>query len=141
MDRAEEIIDELKIVCESLGMPVEIDRRFDLDGDEMPLAVIRTGDEESAWRDSDPSAVWFRRWLMRPSVEISIREPRTALQTAAANAIWMGFIAAFRDSKLNDKGLLATASKPTMLREVELPDEGVEFVRILITLELHFERK
>ena len=138
MDRAEEITQELRAACESLGMPVDIDRRLDIGKEDLPLVVIRTGEEESAPVEGAPNLIWDRRWIMRPEIEIYIREPRTSEQRARLAGLWAQFRAAMSDSRILD--LIADNSMPEMKRIQIQVDDAADVAGLLIELGLTFDR-
>ena len=143
MDKADLIIDKLVEACAAIDpeIPVELDRRYDLsddaDSDEIPLIIITTGDEDMAPQASANQAIFDRRWVIRPVVNIVFEKP-TSQQRAEISRLWAGFREQFKASGILD--LLAHNTMPEMSKQVIRPEDDVHTVSLQIELGLTFER-
>ena len=144
MDRAEEIMQELKAVCESLGLPVEVDRRFPVTADpqsegapdDMPLIVLRTGAEDA---DEPNFKAWDFRWQMSPFVIFFLqdRDDPDALR-GQANALWLNFLSGLKASRVPQ--LLTRNTAPVLSRDIQPMAGRPDVVMMVVSMELSFER-
>ena len=143
MSREDEIIDKLVEACLAIDpdFSVEVDRRYDLsdesDSDDIPIIMIATGDLDIAPQGSANQAIYDRRFVMRPVINIVFEKP-TSQQRAEISRLWEAFLDQFRESGILE--LLAHNTIPEMRREVIRPDDDVHMVSIQIELGLTFQR-
>lgn len=142
-DRAEEIMTALVAVAETLGLPVEIDRAYPVmtdpvgDGpDDMPLVVVRTGDEEM---DEPVAKAWGRRWIMRPSIIVFLqnRENPNALR-GQASALWLQILEAVKASPI--ERLITRTTVPVMTKDLQPMAGRPDVLMMVVGFELRFER-
>jgi hypothetical protein len=139
-DRAEEILQELLTIAAKIdpAIPAELDRRYDIADEDLPLIVVRSGDEEVAPAEGAPQVIWDRRWVMTPSIEIYIREPATSKQRAEMSRLWAAFRAEFKASRMLQ--LISQGTLPEMKRTAIEPDESADIAGLSIELGLTFDR-
>jgi hypothetical protein len=137
MDRGDEILAELESIARKLDLPFEIDRRYDVDEKDLPLVVLRTGEEESAPADGAPPVLWDRRWVMRPDFEIYVRVAPSQ-QRAELARLWGELRSAVRDSRL--LRLVATNTLPEMKRSTIASGERADISCLLVEFALTFDR-
>jgi hypothetical protein len=93
MDRGDELMAALAAAAEATGFAVETDRRYPIGEAELPRAIVRSGAEETA--SVDPQ-LWFRRWIMRPAVEIYVEADDAAASRAQVSAAVAAILDAVR---------------------------------------------
>lgn len=140
MDKAQRILDEIERIANTLGPAVEVDRGVDVHADgrsDFPLIVMRTGEEETAPTDDLPFQLWDKRWAIRPSIEVYLKDrDKSALRTEAGR-IWSEFREGIRDGILStDKRLLVQSELPMLKRAVD-PAEGRSDI-VILTIEMAF---
>lgn len=136
-DRADAIIDALKVVSEDLGYPVEIDRVHEVSDEDCPLVVVRTGDEEAADFEGRSNISWDRIWKMDPTIEVYLREPSSNKQRAVLSKSWTDFLAAFDGSQVFD---LMTHGHPPEVRREIIRTQNPAIVGVAIELGIYFQR-
>ena len=140
MDRAEEIIQELVAIAGSLdeNIPVELDRRYDLDEDQdLPIVIVRSGDEEAAPPSGAIQAVFDRRWVMSPEVHVFFKAP-TSQQRAEVNRLWAEFRRRFSESRILE--LISSGSLPEVRRTLIAPADETDIAGFVVELGLTFDR-
>lgn len=140
MDRAEEIMLELLAVAQGLdpAIPVELDRHLDIAEEDLPLIIVRSGEEEAAPASGAPQIIFDRRWIMRPEVEIYIRQFDATTRRAELNQLWAAFRTGFKSSRI--LSLVAQGSLPEMRKTTVQPGESAETAGLLVELGLTFDR-
>lgn len=139
MDKAELILLEIVRVAETLGMSVELDRRFSISIQDAPLVVVRTGEEELSPPENAKLPAWDRRWIMRPSVEIYLHDQDDRRQRAELSRLWLAFLAEFRKSKIVSE-YIPRGYLPQIKRDLILPDEYAAIGGVSIDLGIVFDR-
>lgn len=144
MDRAEEIMQEIFGVCNQMGLPVEIDRRYPVTADaqyegapdDMPLIVLRTGTEEA---DEPNFKAWDFRWQMSPYVIFFLqdREGPDDLR-GQANALWLSFLSGLKSSNLTK--LLTRNTAPVLSRDLQPMAGRPDVLMMVVSMNLSFER-
>lgn len=146
-DRAEEILDELVRLAGTLGktsapdaekIPAHLDWRHDLAEEDLPIAIVRSGDEEMSPAAGAGQEIADRRWTIRPEVEIYLRAAPSA-QRAELSRLKAEFRRAFfRDSQIMD--LIAYGSIPDVRISTVQPEGEIDICGLSIELGLTFER-
>lgn len=139
MDRAEQILLELVRVAETLGLPVEIDRRFRISLEDIPLIVVRTGEEELSPPESAKLPAWDRRWVMRPGVEIYLHDEDDRRQRAELSRLWLAFLAEFKKSRIVSE-YIPRGYIPEIKRDFILPNDYSVVGGLSVDLGIVFER-
>jgi len=144
MDKAQKILDEIERIANTLGPAVEVDRGVDVHADgrsDFPLIVLRTGDEETAPSDTTPFLKWDQRWVVRPVLEIYLKDRDNAALRSEASRIWSEFREAVRDGILTaDRRLLVQSELPVLKRTVEPADGRSDIIIATIEMEFVFDR-
>lgn len=139
-----EIMSEVKACLESIeGLRVERDRRQPEGDQELrdngPLAILYTGERETAPAEESPAIIWSRRWELKPVITVLIADAETDAQRDELERIEDAFITALDGSRLNENDLLARGTGPEFKTEFRHPDAadlgGAEFF-----LNLTYER-
>ena len=144
MDKADQILAEVERIARTLGPSVEVDRGVDVHADrgsDLPLIVLRTGEEEVAPTEDMPFQKWDMRWVIRPSLEVYLKDRDPAELRTEHSRIWADFRAALRDSVLTtDRRMLVQSALPEIKRTVE-PEEGrSDIVIMIIEMAFVFDR-
>lgn len=143
-DRAEEIMTALVGIAESLGLPVEVDRVYAVEADprengtpgDMPLVVVRTGNEEM---DDPKPNTWRRRWIMTPTMVVFLKntENPNGLR-GQAQALFLQVLDALEASAIPK---LITRNTPPVHGKALKPVVGrPDVLMLIINFELRFER-
>ena len=139
MDRAEEILTALQQIATTAGYTVERDRVYPISGADMPLAVLRTGEEESVPLDNAPAHSWASRWEMRPTIEVWLHDVDPDALSAAGRSAFN----AVREATVAHPTLLellAHGQPPRMSVNFERIDDAPDVLAVEIGFELTFER-
>jgi len=144
MDKAQKILDEVERIANTLGPAVEVDRGVNVHSDgrtDFPLIVLRTGEEETAPSDSTPFLKWDQRWVVRPALEVYLKDRDKAALRAEASRIWSEFREAVRDGILTtDRRLLVQSELPGVKRTVDPAEGRSDIVVMTIEMEFVFDR-
>lgn len=73
-------------LADALGAAFEIDRPYDLDEEELPVVVMRTGRKEVVEDDDMPDDDWDAIWLLEPSIEVWLTAGTPTQASAMRNA-------------------------------------------------------
>jgi hypothetical protein len=143
-DRAEEIMTALVGVAETLGMPVEVDRAYPVLADprsdgtpaDMPLVVVRTGEEDM---DSPEAKAWRRRWVMTPSMVVFLKntENPNALR-GQAQELFLQVLDAVEASAIPK--LITRNTSPLMRKDLKPVVGRPDVLMLIVSFELRFER-
>lgn len=143
-DRAEEIMTALVAVAETLGLPVEVDRAYAVlfdpraDGTpaNMPLVVLRTGEEDM---DNPVAKAWRRRWIMAPQMVVFLKntDNPNALR-GQAQALFLQILNAVEASAIPK--LITPTTSPVMRKELKPVVGRADVLMLVIGFELRFER-
>lgn len=137
MSKSDQIMDALVAACETLDLPVEIDRLYEVGDNDCPRIVIQTGDEETAEIEGRDLLTWDRKWVMRPSVEFHLWEHDSTKQREALSKAWNDFLAAFKRSDVIP--LMTRGSAPDLRREI-LGASNPARVGFAVDLDIYFDR-
>lgn len=138
MDNATLIIDELVSICESLGYRVELDRVFPVQESQIPLIVVRTGEEEL--EEGSNLLTFDSLWTVRPSVEHYIVGSDTSTVRAELNSFWSQFRTAFKQSAIVSQPLIRENSLPSYSRTVISPSSNPKIAGQFLNFELPIRR-
>lgn len=143
-DRAEELMSALVSVAETLGMPIEVDRAYPVLSDprsdgtpaNMPLVVVRTGEEDM---DAPEAKAWRRRWVMTPSMVVFLKnsDNPNALR-GQAQGLFLQILDAVEASPI--PRLITRNTSPMIRKELKSVVGRPDILMLSILFELRFER-
>lgn len=137
-DKADEILNEIVSIAQSLGMPVEIDRPYDIDESELPLVIVRSGDEETIDDGDMPQEAWDITWRMSPAIEVLVPADDPLALRDELNTHWATLRGAVAGSSLLD--LVRGGSRPAMRKEPLTIDERPGIAGFAVEITVEFER-
>ncbi|GAW37001.1 hypothetical protein RA2_04076 [Roseovarius sp. A-2] len=137
-DAADAVVNEVVSVAQSLGLPVEIDRPYDFDEEELPLVVVHTQDEELIDEEGMPREAWDVTWRIAPVIEVWVRadDPLTIRSTLSGH--WSTLRTAIRDS--NILSLVRGGSRPGLVKKKEEIEGRPGLAGFSVEIECEIER-
>lgn len=139
-DRAEELMDALETVCESMGLTVERDRVLPIQQNQLPLVVLRTGEELLEPGEKATLLTCGVRWQLRASVEHYVAAGTPAAGRSALNAAWAAFRTAFFASPIVCGDMLANGTLPDLARSLDSPSSDPKVSGQVFEIALIFNR-
>ncbi|OOY22492.1 hypothetical protein BMI91_19615 [Thioclava sediminum] len=135
-DKVDQIVDEVVRIAGVLGLPVELDRPYDFDENELPLIIVRTGEEEVIEDDGYPLESWQDFWRVGPSIEVLVPEDDPWALRSALNGHWAALRAEIMNSSLQD--LIRDGTKPGLRKDmIEVSDRsGIAGISVELSLEI-----
>lgn len=122
------IMDELERILRAIpGIRVERDRRQPDDEQDLrdfgPLAILYSGERETAPPENADRLTWSRRWELKPVVTVLISDSDQDSQRGRLEEIENAFITAVDDSE-RLLGLLSRGAFPLVQCRIRHPDEA-----------------
>lgn len=122
MDPIQNIVDKLIEVCGVLNMPIDENRPFDLDEDDLPRISVWTGEEDTV-DDGGPAEGWAEEVDISPVIEILLEDDDPSVVSENIKTVWRQLRAELRNTdwtKLTvsgsrvsyNKGMLEIEDKP-----------------------------
>ncbi|MBM3605040.1 MAG: hypothetical protein FJX25_09860 [Alphaproteobacteria bacterium] len=143
-DRAEEIMQCLIEVASTLGLPVEVDRRYPLSIDgqtegtpsDLPLVIVRSGSQSA---ENPDYKQWTTKWRMKPYIVVALQDhdDPDALRVEA-NRIWLDFLRALKASRL--PRLLADREVPNLACDIKPQPGRPDVTMMVMSVEVVFNR-
>lgn len=124
------ILDELERILRTIpDLRVERDSRQPEDEDELrefgPVAILYSGERETAPLDNADTLTWSRRWELKPVITVIIHDAEQKAQRERLEDIEDAFITALDNSDLlQADALLARGTSPELQTRVRHPDEA-----------------
>lgn len=125
------------------GLRVERDTRQPEDHEDLrangPLAILYSGERQTADLGNRSSLTWSRRWELKPYVTVLVSDPDPDAQRETLEDIEAAFLDALDNSRLQDDDLLAHGSAPDWQTRIRHPDES-DLAGMEVFLNLTYER-
>lgn len=137
-DPVKSIIAEVTRIAGTLGLPVEIDRPYNLDEKDLPLVVIRTGEEEVVEDDDFPAEGWAVLWKISPSIEVLVSQDDPWVVHDDLNQKWGTLRKEIMKSNVLD--LIREGTKPGLRKDMIEIEDMPDIAGFSVTLSFEFER-
>lgn len=132
----EELMAKVIAVAETLGLPVDIDRRFSLDEDELPRVTVWSGEEASV--AVGPYDMWAEEADTAPVIDVLFKDDPKTLNAQVRQA-WNTLRAAIRATPWDEntvQGYVPSYTKTFL----ELEDEpGISGFSVLLNFRVELD--
>ena len=124
MNKSDKIIDEIVQICNRLNIDTELDRVLQIQDDDLPKIVVRTGQEYLDPVDSATIKNFHLRWTIGISVEVYMIGDNPQVIKTELNKIWNDFRTDFFQPGSIVLEYVAHGTFPELSRVVESPSSN-----------------